>query len=178
MAKNQNGKASNNGHGTNGHSNGHAKAAPRQAVRAPRGGIRVGGKFYKAGAAMPERYRRMLPSEEDHRDPASGIPLAAPNFGRFVLPHAITFVGKQSTVAHVYRNPDEAVVRSGGQAWKMRRDPAIMECLEARQRATALLNWHLEVEDEKDPRQKQVKDVMTKVLKRTRQFTEYRRCLC
>ena len=158
-------------HRSNGHaSNGHVNGAVAEPLRAPAGGVRIGKKFYRGGSIMPKRYAR-------ERDPATGMPLTAPNFGRMVLPHAITFVGKQSTVAHVYRNPDEAVLRSGGQSWKMRRDPSIMECLEARQRATALLGWHLEVEDEKDPQQKRLKDEMTKIVKRTYQFTEYRRNL-
>lgn len=156
-------------------SNGHASNVRRHGLRAPEGGLRIGGKYYRSGQLMPAKYRRMV--EDTPHDPASGVPLSSPNFGRTVLPHAITFIGKQSTVAHVYRNPDEAVLRSGGQAWKMRRDPTIMECLESRQRGTALFNWHLEVEDERDPEQKQLKEELTKIVKRTYQFTEYRRCL-
>lgn len=158
----------------NGHPNGKAN---REFLRAPKEGIRLGGKFYRAGVRLPERYRRRIESGGISSDPADGVPLAPPNMGRLALPHAMTFIGKQGTIANVYRNPDEAVLRSGGQSWKMRRDPAIMECLEARQRATALLNWHLEVEDEKEPVQKALKDELTKIVMRSRQFTEYRRNL-
>jgi len=143
-------------------------------LRAPKGGVRVERKFYRGGAIMPDRYRR---TSGEHVDPATGVPLAAPNFSRFALPHAITFVGKQSTVSNVYRNPDEAIQRASGQAWKMRRDPVVMGPLEARQRAVALLNWHLEVEDEKDPKQKELQTELTKIIKRSWNFTEYRRCL-
>ena len=151
--------------------NGRAKP---ERLKAPEGGIRVGGKFYREGRNLPERYRRR---GEMHADPATGIPMAAPDFGRFVLPHPITFVGKQSTIAHIYRNPDEAVQRAFGQEWKMRRDPVIMAPLEARQRAVALLNWHLEVEDEKDPQQKELQTELTSIITRCFNFTEYRRCL-
>ncbi len=157
--------AKSNGHSSNGHS---------EPLRAPRGGVRVKGKFFKGGALMPERYRR---TNGEHIDPATNVPLAAPNFSRFALPHAITFVGKQSTIANVYRNPDEAIQRAAGQAWKMRRDPVVMGPLEARQRSVALLNWHLEVEDEKDPKQKELQTELTKIIKRSWNFTEYRRCL-
>lgn len=142
--------------------------------RAPTGGVRVDGKFFRGGTLLPDRYRRQNGA---HTDPATGVPNAAPNFSRFPLPHAITFVGKQSTISNIYRNPDEAIQRAAGQAWKMRRDPVIMGPLEARQRAVALLNWHLEVEDEKDPKQKELQTELTKIIKRSWNFTEYRRVL-
>ena len=46
----------------------------------------------------------------------------------------------------------------------MRTETGIMECLEARQRSTALLNWHISPEDESSETQQALADEMTKIL--------------
>lgn len=110
-------------------------------------------------------------------DPAKEVRGAAPNFGRPVFPQIITFAGITGMIAKTYRSPDEAVKHSLENARFMRNDCAVMECLEARQRGTALLNWHLEPEDPKDKRQKDLCEDLTAIVERVRNFTEYRRNL-
>lgn len=109
-------------------------------------------------------------------DPAAGIRSAPPNFGQPAIPHIWSFQGISSTISRAYRNPDEAFRHSQANARFMRNDCAIMECLEARQRGTALLDWHLEV-DGKGPAHEALKERLTRVLRKTRRFTEYRRWL-
>lgn len=123
------------------------------------------------------RYGRKRPPGEVSVDPATKVKDAAPNFGRPFLPQILTFSGMQSTVSHTYRNPDEAIRHSIENARFMRNDPAIMECVEARQRSTALLNWHLEPEDKDDPQQKELVADLTAILEEIERFTEYRRNL-
>jgi len=116
-------------------------------------------------------------SKSRRDDPAGkhrGIP---PNFGRGVVPHVATFVGFISSFSKSYRPSDEALRHSIEQARYMRNDTSIMECLEARQRATALLNWHIEPEDEKDPEQVELVENLTRIVELTPRFTEYRRWL-
>lgn len=108
------------------------------------------------------------------QDPARGIAGMPPNFGRYPVGHIGTFQGYVTTVANIYRDYDEAIKHSLDNARYMRNDCGIMECLEARQRATALLGWHLEPEDEDSQEQKDLCDALTKILTKIRRFTEYR----
>lgn len=144
---------STNGHanGTNGHANGQRKDR--------------------------QRYARDVADKQISTDPARGVSGAPPNFGRYTLPHVLTFQSLTSNIAKVYRNPDEAIRHAPANAAIMRNDCAIMLCLEARQRASALLNWHLEPEDAKDPKQKALADGLTKIIQQIPRFIEYRRCL-
>jgi len=123
------------------------------------------------------RYRRAVAAGQVSQDPATTVRDAPPNFGRMVVPQIWTYGSRVSSLAQVYRNPDEAVKDSPENARYMRNDPAIMECVEARQRAVALLNWHLEPEDEEDLVQKQLVDEMTAIIKQIPDFAEYRRNL-
>jgi 8-oxo-dGTP pyrophosphatase MutT (NUDIX family) len=116
------------------------------------------------------------PNVKSH-DPARGIKGAPPGFGMPVMPHVMTFQGLISNLAKVYRNPDEAYRHSKDNARYMRNDCTVMECLEARQRCVALLNWHLEAEDENSPLQKKLVDDLTAIIRRTSRFVEYRRSL-
>lgn len=111
------------------------------------------------------------------KDPARKVKGAPPQFGRAVLPHIVTFQGLISSVARAYKNPDEAIKNSLDNARYMRNDISIMECLESRQRSTALLDWHLEVDGPKMPKHEALKDKLTRCVKATPRFTEYRRCL-
>ncbi|WP_321377102.1 phage portal protein family protein [Trichococcus shcherbakoviae] len=97
-----------------------------------------------------------------------------PNFGEGLLPHAITFQGILSSISRVYRSSDEAIRDSRDSARYMRNDPTIMECLEQRQRSTALLNWHLEPEDQKDARQKELCEDLKAIIEQTPRFMQYR----
>jgi hypothetical protein len=111
------------------------------------------------------------------QDPASVWPGAPANFGEQVLPHIYTVSGQAGLAARAYLNADEALKYGGTvNSERMRVDCGIMECLGARQRATALLNWHIEAETESDEA-KILKDAMTKILKRTPRFLEMRRNL-
>lgn len=96
---------------------------------------------------------------------------------KFALPHVITFSGLAAGLGKIYRNPDEAIRASRQNARYMRNDLLIMECLEARQRATALLPWHVEPEDPKDPGQQEAAAALTAILERIPRFTEFRRSL-
>lgn len=145
--------------------------------RAPRQGIRIAGKTYAGGQMLPARYTRDTGGQGPAVDPAIGVAHAEPNFGRPIVPHVYTFSGILSSLAKTYRNPDEAIQHRRENARIMRNDPSIMECLEARQRGTALLNWHLEPENSNSLEQKDLCDHLTKILRHTPQFTEWRRNL-
>jgi hypothetical protein len=117
------------------------------------------------------------PTAVGQDDPSQEIPGAPPNLGQSPLPHVLTFQGIASSIAKVYRPSDEAMKDSRENARFMRNDPTIMECLEMRRRSTALLNWHIEPEDEKDETAKWLAGELTDVLKKTPRFTQFRECL-
>lgn len=72
---------------------------------------------------------------------------------------------------------DEALRHSYINARAMYRDCRILAFLEERVESVVNLKWHLEVEDEKDPAQKVVKDGMTKAIKRIPRFKRILRWL-
>ena len=112
------------------------------------------------------------------RDPAKDIPGMPPNFGDWLLPHVVTFQGIVSSIARVYRPSDEALKASWDNARFMLNDIGVMECVEQRQRSLALLNWHVEAADEKTNREhKRLAENLTKILKSTPRFMQYRECL-
>lgn len=115
--------------------------------------------------------------DTERKDPARSMKGAPPHFGLPVIPHVVTFQGLVSSVARAYRNPDEGVKHSLDNVRFMRNDLSIMECLESRQRCSALLDWHLEVDGPKMPKHEALKDRLTAILKGTPRFTEYRRWL-
>jgi hypothetical protein len=80
-------------------------------------------------------------------DPASAWPGAPPNFGQPDMPHMFSFVGRYGMVANAYMHADEALMHSSANAEIMRNEPMIMECVEARMRCVALLNWHIQPVD-------------------------------
>jgi len=112
--------------------------------------------------------------DEHQRDPFDTIAGIPPNMGNDVLPHVVTFRGLLRNVARTYYVSDEAVRDSWDNARFMRNDPSIMECLEQRQRSTALLGWHLEAEDEHDKWQKYLVDQLTSILRQIPYFLKYR----
>lgn len=116
-------------------------------------------------------------SNADHYDPAEGNPNAPPNLGRPPFPHVHTFAGMISSIAKAYLNPDEAIRHNIDNARFMRNDPMIMHCIEQRQRATALLDWHVEVDGPKSPYHNALQERLTNILKATPRFTEFRRNL-
>jgi N12 class adenine-specific DNA methylase len=107
-------------------------------------------------------------------DPASEVKGVPPNWGNWMLPHVLSFTGVVGSISKVYRASDEALKDSYDNARLMRNDLVVMECVENRQRAVALLNWHIEPEDEKDQVQKQLGSDITAIIKKTPRFMQYR----
>ncbi|MFO0940089.1 MAG: DUF935 family protein [Pirellulales bacterium] len=107
-------------------------------------------------------------------DPAEGTG-EAPFFGQDVVSHIHTSIGRIGLTSKAYLSIDEATNDSITNAERMRKDCGIMEPLEARQRATALLNWHVEPEDSTSADQKILAQELTKIIARTARFTEFRR---
>jgi len=141
------------------------------------GGQRIGGQTYMPGQMLPERYRRVLEPSDRPRDPAVRDPDLAPNLGRHTVPHIITFQGLVTSLARAYRNPDEAFRHSVENAHMMLTDPTVSGPLHARQMMTALLQWSVESEDDKDSQLKEAASQLQKVLERTPRFAELRRWL-
>jgi phage gp29-like protein/gamma-glutamylcyclotransferase (GGCT)/AIG2-like uncharacterized protein YtfP len=110
-------------------------------------------------------------------DPAFRVPGMAPNFGQYIVPHVSSFQGLFGTFSRVYRASDEALIDSLDNARYMRNDIGIMECLEARKRAVALLPWHIEPENENDAEEQELASQVTRIIKRIKRFTQYRECL-
>lgn len=76
--------------------------------------------------------------------PTGGTPWGGGTF----LPHIFTVAGRYGVASKAYSVGDEALIDSRENAEMMRNELAIMECLEARMRSTALLNWHIGPRDE------------------------------
>lgn len=109
-------------------------------------------------------------------DPARGWPGAPTNLGEQIIPHIFTVSGVTGLAGRAYLNADEAIRHAPQNAERMRVDCGIMECVEARQRASALLNWHLEPEVDCPEAKELVSDV-TAIIRRTPRFMELRRWL-
>lgn len=107
-------------------------------------------------------------------DPAFDVRGMPPNWGDYPVPHISTFAGIQSTASKVYLPSDEALRNSRDNAVYMRNDCGIMECIEGRQRATALLDWEIIPDDDTSTEQKELCAELTKILRRIRRFVEYR----
>lgn len=110
-------------------------------------------------------------------DPAAKINGMPPNMGELMLPHVVTFQGILSSVSRVYRPSDEALKNSFDDARYMLNDVTVRECIDQRRRSVSLLNWHLEPEDENDPKQKQLCADLTDIIERIPNFKKYRESL-
>lgn len=132
---------------------------------------------HKTGKVPGWLQERMDQDRRQNKDPARNIAGMPPNYGNFAIPHVLTFQGLFGTFSRVYRASDEALKDSVDVARYMRNDPIVMECVESRQRSTALLDWHLEPEDEKSHDQKDLCKQIEKIIRQMRRFTEYRRVL-
>ncbi len=108
------------------------------------------------------------------KDPAADIDGMPPNYGEGLAPHVITFQGIISSVSRVYRPSDEAIKDSLENARFMLNDPMVTECIEQRQRSTALLDWHLEPDDDNDVLQTWLCEEITKIIKKIPRFMQYR----
>jgi len=111
------------------------------------------------------------------QDPARQIEGAPPIFGQDIVPHYYTATGYVGSAARAYPIDDEATRNSVENAERMRTESAIMECLEARMRATALLKYHVVPENEKSPKEIKLAQLLTKLLERIPYFTKYRYAL-
>jgi len=105
-------------------------------------------------------------------------PGATPLFGEDAVPHVMTFTGLVGQWAKAYHQSDEALRDSWENARNMRNDVGIMECVEARQRMTAQLDWSVQPEDENHYGQVSLARELERMIKRIRRFPEYRRNLC
>ena len=76
--------------------------------------------------------------------PGGGTPYG----GNGIVPHIYTVAGRYGVASKVYSTGDEALMDSRENAEIMRNELAIMECIEARKRSTALLSWHIGPGDE------------------------------
>lgn len=115
-------------------------------------------------------------NQYDTRDLAARVPGGKypPNFGQDVVPHVMTFAGVASALSRVYRPSDEALRDSFDNARFMRNDPTVMECVEARQRAVSLLNWHIEPEDQNNQTQKGIAEQIGLLCRSIPRFMQYR----
>ncbi|GAB4143260.1 MAG: hypothetical protein Kow0040_32370 [Thermogutta sp.] len=104
----------------------------------------------------------------------SGI---APNLGQSPVPHVVTFAGVYGGGSKSYMPSDEALQHSWSNAQYLRQDVAVMEPLEVRKRAVALLDWHIEPDDPTDPEQKRISDEVTWILRKTPRFLQHRETL-
>lgn len=115
--------------------------------------------------------------QAEARDPAEAWPGAPPNFGQPLVPHIATVSGTTGGAGRAYSWADEALRDSRENAEKMRTDCGIEECLEARIRSAALLNYHIAPENENSSEEKSLADEMTRVIKRTKHFAKFRWCM-
>ncbi len=139
--------------------------------------IQVDRPNYQAHNPIHQIAPRGLPNDNPRmhdKDPSQETPGIPPNYGDFVLPHVTTFQGVVSTISRVYRPSDEAIKDSFDNARFMLNDLTVTESLEQRQRSTALLDWHLEPEDEADKEAQWVCDNLTPIVQRIPRFVQYR----
>lgn len=102
------------------------------------------------------------------------IPGTPPGQGRSIFPHAASFLGLYTGgSARVYWPSDTALRFARQNAIKMRADASVMECVELRQRAVALLDWRIEC-DRDDPPYQEARSILEKILRRIPRFTQYR----
>ncbi len=120
------------------------------------------------------RYKGRFAKQEDIAKLKSGEPITTT--ANRVPSHTSTFAGllQKTTQGRVYFNPDECVRRSRVDSQRMRLDIDIRAPLEERLRAVALLDWHLEAEDKKDPAQKLMVNRLTRVINQIPNFLSYR----
>lgn len=93
--------------------------------------------------------------EKGYRPPPPPInPVMPPLQGEWTVPPHLTFSGIVNQISHSYRwTFDESLKECVYNAKAMRRDPVLMGALRARQIPVAQLDFHLEAQNEKDPKQ-------------------------
>lgn len=138
----------------------------------PRGGV---------ASSMPDlpAFKVVQPRDsikvEDFRLP-DGSPLVGPD--GYLVPPAREFsmVVNAATRMYSYRF-DEAMRDNWVQARAMRRDAFIRGLLEERILPTINRRWQLDVDDDRDPNQKTVRDGLTKIVEALPQFDCFKRAL-
>jgi hypothetical protein len=134
------------------------------------------------------RLRPDIPTKADfHSDPTNRKQWTMENFrlpsgesmlgpDAFLVPPSREFtqIVNSATKVYSYRF-DEAMRDTYVNARSMMRDTFILGLLEERILPTINRDWHLTVEDEKDPFQVHVRDSLTKVVKRIKDFDAMRR---
>ena len=148
---------------------------PRQSGIRPRpAGFHPTPRPDQGGEPRVRELERSWTGDPRDRDPASLIKGMPPNMGEGLIPHVISFQGIVSSVSRVYRPSDEALRDSWDNARFMRNDVVVMECVEQRQRSTALLDWDIEPDDEKNPEQVTTADEIKGLLENIPKFMQYR----
>lgn len=109
------------------------------------------------------------------RRPGGGVDWQPPLGGQYPVRHVDTFINRYTSLSNVYRDYDEALLDNRDNAKSMRNDLSIRECLDSRQRSVALLNWHLEPEDEKSHDQREFCSTLERIVREISHFYEYRR---
>lgn len=97
-----------------------------------------------------------------------------PNDGRYAVRHIDTFINRYSSLSNTYRDSDEALLDSRTNSKTMRKDLSIRECLDSRQRSVALLNWHIEPQNDKSADQREFCDNMENIIRSISHFYQYR----
>lgn len=85
------------------------------------------------------------------------------------VPHVLTFGSTFSSALKTYFHggQDDATRNDEESAVSMRRNPHLMRLLSERIASVVTLKWHLECDDERDPRQKAVTEAVTTCIKQT-----------
>lgn len=88
----------------------------------------------------------------------------------FPLPHVWTFASIMSSGWKTYypEKYDEALRNDRQYGMYMRNDASVMGLLNERKLGTASLKWHIDIDNEKDPAQKAIKDGLTSAFKSTK----------
>lgn len=108
------------------------------------------------------------------QDGVREIPGMPPGQGQAVVPHAAGFLSLfVGGPARVYWPSDTALKIARHNAIKMRSDAAVMECVELRQRAVALLDGRVEC-DREDSEHQRARTLLEKILRRIPRFMQLR----
>jgi phage gp29-like protein len=101
-----------------------------------------------------------------------------PGRGSYSIPTIQQALGIYNVgLARLFRNPDEAYINDRTAAETMLNDLTIMEPLNSRIMATALLPWHIQPEDARQPEQVQVAKTIQGILEECPEFVKLRSSL-
>ncbi len=106
-------------------------------------------------------------------------PMIPPLRGEWAIQHQLTFAGLVNQISRSYRwTFDEALKECAFNARAMRRDPVLMGALRARQIPVAQLDFHLEAQNEKDPKQLEAVANLENIIKKEfPRFQDYKMSL-